>query len=165
MRLRVISFGKLKTPGLRDAADYYLKLLSSCTQATELELKPLAVPDKSEATRKRIQTEEGTVLLEALEKGGGRPPVLYLLDEIGRAQPTREWAKLVTQWEGSGEAEIALAVGSSLGFSPEVRKRARGSLSLGPQTLPHELARVVLLEQLYRAWSVNQNHPYHNEGS
>lgn len=95
-------------------------------------------------------------------EGGG---ALYLLDEKGRARPTLEWAELVRGWESTGLRELILCVGGSLGFSPEVRGKARGLFSLGPQTLPHELARVVLLEQLYRAWSVTRGHPYHNEGS
>lgn len=163
MRVRILAFGKLKTPGLRAAADHYMKLIRPWVTVQETELKPLPVPNKSAATRTRIQGEEAEILQSSF--GKGRPPAIYLLDETGKTQTTQAWAHLVTQWKGSGEAEIALVIGSSLGFSDELRKRARGVLSLGPQTLPHELARVVLLEQLYRAWSVTEGHPYHNEGS
>ncbi|MGZ3689613.1 MAG: 23S rRNA (pseudouridine(1915)-N(3))-methyltransferase RlmH [Bdellovibrionota bacterium] len=158
MRLRLVAFGKLKTPGLREAADYYLKLSRSWVEIEEIELKPLTVPDKSPATRNKIQEKEAALLLERL-----RPQTaIYLLDELGKTQPTREWAALTAKWEAAGD--VALCIGSSLGFGEEIREKARGLLSLGPQTLPHELARVVLLEQVYRAFSVTRGHPYHNEG-
>jgi 23S rRNA (pseudouridine1915-N3)-methyltransferase len=91
--------------------------------------------------------------------------VILLLDEGGKNRSTREWADSIRTWERESVAEIAFCVGSSLGFSDAVRARAKETLSLGSQTLPHELARVVLLEQIYRAWSVTRGHPYHNEGA
>lgn len=164
MKIYLIAFGKLKTPGLKESAEYYRKLLRGWAQSEEIELKPLAVPDKSPATRAQIQDKEATLLeekLDALLSGRG---AFYLLDEGGKARTTLQWADLVREWEASGIPEIALCIGSSLGFHERLRRRARGILSLGPQTLPHELARVVLLEQVYRAWSVTRGHPYHVQG-
>ncbi len=165
LKLSLLAFGKLKTPGLRESADYYLKILRPWCAAKELELKPMDVPDKSEATRTRIQKKEAEVLSERLAQELGTRGRFYLLDEGGKTLSTREWAKLVESWEGDSVPEVALCIGSSLGFSEELRRKAHGRLSLGPQTLSHELARVVLLEQIYRAWSVVRGHPYHNEGS
>lgn len=159
MKIQILAFGKLKTPGLREATDYYLRNLGPWAENHETELKPVPVPDKSPATRKSIQEKEGTLLLE---KAKG---VLVLLDETGKSLKTSEWAEQIRAWENEGVREITFAIGSSLGFSSEVRARARKTLSLGPQTLPHELARVVLAEQLYRVFSVLKGHPYHNEGS
>jgi 23S rRNA (pseudouridine1915-N3)-methyltransferase len=164
MKVHLLAFGKLKTPGLREAADYYLKLLRPWAKLEEIELKPIAVPDKSPATRKRIQADEGRALADALESRLGERGAFYLLDEGGKTLGTKEWAQSVRDWESQSLTGLAFCVGSSLGFSDELRRRARGTLSLGPQTLAHELARVVLLEQLYRAWSVTRGHPYHNEG-
>jgi 23S rRNA (pseudouridine1915-N3)-methyltransferase len=154
MRLPVYAFGKLRTPGLREAADHYKKLLGTWIDLDEVELKSQHVSDKSPATRKKIQEQEGEMLLERL----GKTP-FYLLDETGKALSTQAWVDLVAQ------PGIAFCVGGSLGFSDALRRAAKGAISLGPQTLPHELARVVLFEQLYRAWSVTRGHPYHNEGS
>jgi len=164
LKVYLLAFGKLKTPGLREAADYYLKLLRPWARIEELELRPLAVPDKSAATRARIQEEEASLLEGALERLGERG-AFFLLDEGGKSLSTRDWAARVRGWESGSFTGVAFCVGSSLGFSDALRARASGVLSLGPQTLPHELARVVLLEQLYRAWSVTRGHPYHNEGS
>ncbi len=164
MRLHLVTFGKLKTPGLREATEYYAKLLSGFMPLVETELKPLSVPDKSSVTRRQIQEKESSLLLEKLDQLLSGRGVFYLLDEGGKSLSTAQWVRQVRDWERDGIPDLAFCIGSSLGFSEEVKKRARGKLALGPQTLPHELARVVLLEQLYRAWSVTRNHPYHVEG-
>ncbi len=164
MQLHLLAFGKLKTPGLEASSEYYRKLLRGFVKLDETELKPLSVPDKSPATRTQIQDKEATLLQDKLKTQLSPRGALYLLDEGGIARTTHEWAELVREWESSGAPEIVLCLGSSLGFADSVRRRAKGILSLGPQTLPHELARVVLLEQLYRAWSVTRGHPYHVQG-
>ena len=165
MRLTLLAFGKLKTPGLRLAADHYLRALGQWHALDEIELKALSVPDKSAATRRRIQAVEAGLLLDRIEAriGPGKRGALFLLDETGKSLPTSGWAENLRSWSDQGLADIVLCVGSSLGFAPELRGRARGCFSLGPQTLPHELARVVLLEQLFRAASVVAGHPYHNQ--
>jgi|GEM_PF-643407 len=162
MRVTLFAFGKLKTAGLRETADYYAKLASSWIDFEEVELKPLSVPDKSPANRVKIQEQEAKILLDRIEKMDSRA-VIYLLDETGRVQSTQEWANQVRDWE-RGSPHVIFCIGSSLGFHESVGKRARARFSLGAQTLSHELARVVLLEQLFRAWSVTRGHPYHNEG-
>lgn len=166
MRLHLWAFGKLKAPGLAAAASHYQGMLKTWTGMDVFEFRPLPVSDKSPSTRKRIQEEEAALVSKRLEPlvQKGRA-ALYLLDERGKATPTQAWAELVHEWEAQGLSDVILCVGSSLGFDESLRKRARGLLSLGPQTLSHELARVVLIEQLYRAWSVVKGHPYHNEGS
>ncbi len=160
-----MTFGKLKTPGLREAADYYKKITSTWTSIQEIELKPLSVPNKSAATRTRIQEKEGEILLERLDHVAKARHLFFLLDELGKTQNSEGWAQQVKEWESSGTAAISLCIGSSLGFSQAVRAKAHGRLSLGPQTLPHELARIVLLEQIYRAYSILKGHPYHNSGT
>lgn len=165
LQVSIVAFGKLRTPGLRDACDYYQKLLRGWCGVRELELKPCEVPDKSPATRKKIQDKEAQLLHEKLLSSLSPRARFYLLDEGGKTLSTQDWARLVSSWESESVPEVALCVGSSLGFSEELRKRAHGRLSLGPQTLSHELARAVLVEQVYRAFSVVRGHPYHNEGS
>jgi 23S rRNA (pseudouridine1915-N3)-methyltransferase len=164
VKLHLFAFGKLKTPGLSESSEYYRKLLGGFVGFSESELKPLPVPDKSPATRSQIQDKEALLLQEKLKSLLTPRGQLYLLDEGGKSRSTAQWADLVREWESSGSPEIVLCIGSSLGFAESVRRRAKGILSLGPQTLPHELARVVLLEQLYRAWSVTRGHPYHVQG-
>lgn len=164
MRLYLVAFGKLKTPGMREAADYYRKIIQPWVTVEELEFKPIPVPDKSPATRAQIQQKEADILLEKLSKHLSPRGAIFVMDETGKALRTQDWVKNVREWEDQSVPEVALCIGSSLGFSDSFRKKARGVFSLGPQTLSHELARVVLLEQLYRSWSVTRGHPYHNEG-
>jgi 23S rRNA (pseudouridine1915-N3)-methyltransferase len=170
MRIYLAAFGKIRTPGLRDSADYYRKMLSAWVASEEIELKPIAVTDKG--ARTQIQAKEAALLLEKLSSRLSPRGKLYLLEEGGKTRSTLEWADMIREWESSSTPEVVLCIGSSLGFakkedSPEgkaLRNRVSGTLSLGPQTLSHDLARVVCLEQLYRAWSVTRGHPYHVEG-
>jgi 23S rRNA (pseudouridine1915-N3)-methyltransferase len=164
LRLYLFAFGKLKTPGLREAADYYTRNLKPWAPLEEIELKGVKVTEKTPAVRAQVQAQESKLLEEKVAARVFARGAFYLLDETGKSMSTQDWAGLVRGWEAVSYTEVALCVGSGLGFSPELRKKARGVLSLGPQTLPHELARVVLLEQLYRAYSVVRGHPYHNEG-
>ena len=166
MRVSILAFGKLKTPGMDQAARYYQGLLNTYVPTEQIELKPIPVPDKSEGIRRQIQKKEAQLLQKKFASELGSRGIFYLLDEGGKTRTTQAWAEQVRQWEREGVPQIIFCIGSSLGFSEELRQQAQGRIvSLGPQTLPHELARVVLLEQLYRAWSVTRGHPYHNEGS
>lgn len=164
MKIHVIAFGKLRAPGLREACDYYARNLGAWVKVEETELKPQDVPDKSPATRKQIQEKEAKAFGEKLSAALGPRGVLVLLDETGKAEPTLDWATRFERWRDGSAPEIVIGVGSSLGWSPELRKRAQALLSFGPQTLSHELARLVLYEQLYRAFSVLHGHPYHHQG-
>jgi len=146
---------------MRLAADHYLKGLRFWTSVEEIELKPIFVPDKSLEMRRQIQCKEADLLLEQVSKRKGP---LYLLDEDGKALSSQGWAKLLKGAEDSSAQGLIFCIGSSLGFSDGVRASAAEIISLGPHTLPHELARVVLCEQLFRATSILKGHPYHNEG-
>ncbi len=153
MRIRVLAFGKLKTAGLRETGDYYQRLIRPWAPIEEIELKPIALADKSPATRQKAQEKEAEVLLGRLKTGSTAKtgkPLFYLLDETGKDLSTQEWATLAREWEESGFPEVSLCIGSSIGFDESVRRQARGSIRLGRQTMSHELARVVLFEQLER---------------
>jgi len=163
MKVTLLVFGKVRAPGLREATDYYLRNLKPWVEIQEIELKPTPVPDKGETTRARIQAEESTRVLEVLTRRCSLRARLYLLDEKGKALATSAWAAQARTWENESVPEVVLGIGSSLGFGPELRAKAQGLWSLGPQTLSHEIARLVLAEQLYRAWSVIRGHPYHVE--
>lgn len=173
MQWNVLSFGKIKTPGLRLTADHYVRLLRSCERPAhfaEIELKAAEVRGKSGADRSATQSREAQAALDWITRSAGSRPWVVLLSEEGRALRSQEWARLLDQWEAKGFTSIVWIVGGALGLGEELRdavpKRVPGSLiSLGPQTLPHELARVVLLEQLYRAAAIRAGHPYHHEGA
>ena len=155
--LNCLFVGKCRETALREAADLYAKKLSRLArcEVTLIKDAPAALPTSEKCLR------EGRDLLARLD--ARHVPVA--LDETGELWSSRELAAKLKAWEISARTPCFL-VGGAYGLSDEVRERARlaGALfSLGRITLPHELARVVLLEQLYRATSINKGLPYHHD--
>ena len=168
-KITLVCFGKLKTTGMADSVAEFTKRLSRYTDFKVVELKPIRVPEKSEALRKRIPEKEGDELLELFESPGfkstaGRTPEIWCLDETGKSMKTTDWAKALGTLSDRGSGELIFTIGGSLGLGENILKVAHKKVSFGPQTLSHELARLVLVEQLFRALSFNEDHPYHNEG-
>lgn len=104
----------------------------------------------------KLKRAEGEKALRAIPAGAE----IIALDERGDALDTMGWARAVQDWQRTGH-DVALLIGGPDGHAPDVLKRATRRWSLSKLTLPHALVRVMVLEQLYRAWSVNQGHPYH----
>lgn len=123
----------------------------------QLRLTEIPAPprNKGESPHKAM-TLEGERLLRAVPKGAG----VIALDVKGRPWSTEQLADRLRDWMQSG-SDIALLVGGADGLAPECLAAAGQKWSLGPLTLPHPLVRVVVAEQLYRAWSIINNHPYH----
>ncbi len=144
MRLHIAWIGRTKSAAIQSLTAEYLKRLSRfvASEARELE---------SEAA-----------LLELVEKSARRtPPVLVLLDSRGRQLTSEEIANFLDYHQSHDTQELLFAVGPADGWSDTTRAAAKSILSFGKITLPHELARVVLLEQLYRGFSILKGHPYH----
>ncbi|MFP5228264.1 MAG: 23S rRNA (pseudouridine(1915)-N(3))-methyltransferase RlmH [Acidobacteriota bacterium] len=92
-------------------------------------------------------------------------PLVVLLDERGRSMPSKPFAQWLGRERDQGRQLLIFAIGPGDGWSADSRQRAGEMLSLGPMTLAHELARVVLCEQIYRALTILSGHPYHRKGS
>jgi 23S rRNA (pseudouridine1915-N3)-methyltransferase len=101
-----------------------------------------------------------TSLFKQLDKSASKP-FLVLLDSRGKQLSSEQLAQFLADHQTRGTQQLMFAVGGADGFSQEARKAAAFQLSLGSMTLPHELARVILLEQLYRAFTILKGHPYH----
>jgi 23S rRNA (pseudouridine1915-N3)-methyltransferase len=108
------------------------------------------------ATPAQMRAEEADRLLEAAR----RSDRIIALDERGESWSTRDLADRLARWGLDGE-DVALLVGGAEGLDDSVRDQAHACWSLSRLTLPHQLVRVVIAEQVYRAWSLTQNHPYH----
>ncbi len=130
--------------------DSYLKRLSWRIQLKEIEVK------NNLPVFKRTQ-EEGRALLNAAPKGAKKVG----LDEKGKALSSVEFSRLLDTWRGRGDSEVVFLIGGADGHAAAVRHEADLMISLGAMTWPHLLARVLLAEQLYRAWSILEGHPYH----
>lgn len=144
MRLHIAWVGRTKSAPIQSLTAEYLKRLSRFAGCDAHELG-------SEAA-----------LLKLLEKSAGRTqPVLVLLDSRGRQLTSEEIANFLEYHQSHDTQELLFAVGPADGWSDTTRSTAKTVLSFGKITLPHELARVVLLEQLYRGFTILKGHPYH----
>ncbi len=111
-----------------------------------------------------IETHElGTeaALLKLAGDSRRAAPMLILLDSRGKQLSSEEFSRFISEHQDRGTAQMLFAVGGADGFSSQMREAAQLTLSFGKMTLAHELARVVLLEQLYRAFTIMKGHPYH----
>jgi 23S rRNA (pseudouridine1915-N3)-methyltransferase len=168
-KVTLICYGKLKSPGFEQAVAEFTKRLSRYTEFRVVELKPTKVTEKSDSLRDSIPEKEGAQILELMaspsfKAQSGRAPALWCLDETGKAMKTTEWADSLRELNDRGSSELVFVIGGSLGLGENILKAAHKKVCFGPQTLSHELARLVLVEQVYRALSYLDGHPYHNEG-
>lgn len=116
---------------------------------------PLASRSKTSSIEK-IKQQEGLQILSSVNKSAK----MIALDVLGKAISTPQLAKHLDAWKMSG-TDVSLIIGGPDGLSDECKERASELWSFSALTLPHPLVRVVLIEQLYRAWTITQNHPYH----
>ncbi len=155
MKLRVVAVGQRVPAWAQAAWDDYAKRFPP-----ELGVELRAVKTEPRASRARdtlLAAERSRI--EAAVPRGSR---VVVLDERGDALGTLALAQRLLQWQRSGE-DVALVIGGPDGLDPALRAAAHERIRLSDLTLPHAMVRVLLIEQLYRAWSVNANHPYHRE--
>lgn len=139
-----------------DGYQEYAKRLPKACQLKLIEL-PMAVRSKT-ATADMYKIEEAKRIVSAMPKGSR----LVVLDEHGQAPTTMELSIKLDEWLGSGQ-DIALIVGGPDGLDQQLIQRAQWKWSLSNLTLPHPMVRILVAEQIYRAWSILNNHPYHRE--
>ena len=144
MKIKIAWIGKTKAAAIQSLTDEYLKRLKHFAEVEGVSLK-----------------DEASLL--KLCEPGARPVrhALVLLDSRGKQLSSEEFAKWMGEYQGRSSSPLLFAVGAADGFSDEARRAATIVLSLGKVTLAHELARVVLLEQIYRAFTILKGHPYH----
>ena len=118
-------------------------------------------------TREKVMEKEACDFekrLSTLNTAKGTTLPVIVISEDGKNLKTTDWAKLWQGLETRTAPQVAFLVGGAMGIAPRIRKAASFSLSFGAQTLSHELARIMLLEQIYRVTSFLKGHPYHHEG-
>jgi 23S rRNA (pseudouridine1915-N3)-methyltransferase len=144
VKLRIGWIGRTKEPSIETLTNEYLRRLRGYTPAEAGELA----------------SEEA--LLKILGRRSRVPPVLVLLDRRGKQLSSEQIAELIGDYQEGGTQELVFAIGPADGWSHTALTAADFELSFGPITLPHELARLVLAEQLYRAFTILNKHPYHS---
>jgi 23S rRNA (pseudouridine1915-N3)-methyltransferase len=147
MRVTILSVGHKMPAWIQDGFHEYTRRMPPEIRVELAELKPGKTRD-----------EEGKRMLAALPGGA----TLLALDEHGKSVSTQGLSVMLSGWMGDGSHPV-FAIGGADGLADAVKERADKLLSLSTLTLPHQLVRVVLAEQIYRAWSILARHPYHRE--
>jgi len=154
VRYRIVAVGRVGHGYARDGCERYLKRLRALAPTEIVEVRA-ARASAADAVRR----QEAEALLAAVPSAQR----VVALDERGRAFTTNALAGHVTRWELRGVSKIAVLIGGAEGLDDAVRERADETWSLSPLTFPHDLARLVLLEQLYRIETLRSGHPYHRD--
>lgn len=156
MQIQIIALGQ-KMPAWVDlASDDYLKRMPRELTVELVEL-PLT-SRKSRDSADSLKARQGSAIMERLNSGS----LNVALDENGEQWSSQKWAQQLQRWMFD-YARVNLIIGGPDGLARECRDACRHQVSLGRMTMPHALVRVVLVEQLYRAWSIIHGHPYHRE--
>lgn len=155
MHITIIAVGKLKSGPYLETYKEYTKRLNWPITLRELEAR--RAQDQNPAL---VMEREGNLILEAIPEKA----TMIALDERGKQLSSEAFADKISHWFSIGSSNLAFVIGGSDGLHEGVRSRADFTLSLGQMTWPHMLARIMLVEQLYRAQQILAGHPYHKKG-
>ena len=158
MKIDICCVGKVKEASFRDMISEYSKRLSRYVNLSILEVQDEKTPDNASATvEEAIKRKEGERLLSVIKDNA----YVIALAIDGKNLSSTELADKINSLGIDGTSHIQFVIGGSLGLSPEVLSRADMKLSFGRMTFPHQLMRVILLEQIYRSYQIINNEPYH----
>jgi 23S rRNA (pseudouridine1915-N3)-methyltransferase len=158
MQIRIIAVGKIKEKFLQEGIAEYEKRLRPYAKVQIVELAEEKRPQPaSSATESAAMQKEGERILAAIPEGFS----VISLDVKGQGWSSGELAAVFGEWELSGQNQLAFLIGGDLGLSPAVLARSNLRLSLSPMTFTHPMARLLLLEQVYRAFRILRGEPYH----
>ncbi len=158
MKITLVTVGKIKEKYFTDAIAEYAKRLSRYCKLEIVEVADEKTPDgASEALEAQIKEKEGERILSKIADGA----YVVALAIDGKQLSSEELAEKMEKWNVSGISHMVFIIGGSLGLTPKVLNRADFKLSFSKMTFPHQLMRVVLLEQIYRSFRIRNNEPYH----
>ena len=158
MNIHIISVGKIKEKYLKLGIEEFSKRLSSYCKLSIIELPDEQAPEHlSEKELEQIKNREGEKILSKVKQDD----YVIALDVNGSAMSSEQFAQKLAQISFSGKNQINFIIGGSNGLSEGVLKRADFKLSFSKMTFPHQLMRLILLEQIYRAFKIQRNEPYH----
>lgn len=158
MKITVIAVGKIKEKYFTGAIEEYAKRLSRYCRLELIEVADEKTPDgASDAAELQIKEKEGERILQKMPDGA----YVIALAIDGKMLDSEELASHMERWNVSGVSHMVFVIGGSLGLAPSVLKRADYKLSFSKMTFPHQLMRVILLEQVYRSFRIRNHEPYH----
>ena len=158
MHISIISVGKLKEKYLKMGIDEYMKRLSPYAKMQLVEVADEKAPETlSDAEMEQVKDKEGERILVHI-----KPDTHIIAMAIqGDMWSSEKLAQQLDQWATYGKSSVAFIIGGSLGLSTEVLQRANQQISLSKMTFPHQMVRMILLEQIYRGFKINRGEPYH----
>lgn len=154
-KIEIIAIGKLKEPGYKQLEQEFLKRLSPFMKLTMIELSEVSY--KTEDHKAKARFEEAGAVLGRLKSDD----IVILLEETGQLRNSLQFADFIDRTSSLGR-RLIFVIGSGIGLHDDLRSRANHIVSLSPLTLLHNMARVILLEQLYRATTILSGKKYHN---
>lgn len=157
MKIKLLVIGKTDDKNLQQLIDDYQKRLGFYSK-----FELIVIPDIKNAknlTENQQKEKEGELILKQLDSSDE----LILLDEKGKGFRSVEFADLLQKKMNSGIKQLVFVVGGPYGFSDEVYKKANAKISLSKMTFSHQMVRLFMVEQLYRAFTILKNEPYHHE--
>ncbi|PLT36015.1 23S rRNA (pseudouridine(1915)-N(3))-methyltransferase RlmH [Bacillus sp. V5-8f] len=158
MNITIVTVGKLKEKYLKQGIDEYLKRLSSYAKVDIIELADEKAPETlSDVEMLQIKEKEGERILSKISADAH---VIALAIE-GKMKSSEELADTLDKLATYGKSKVVFVIGGSLGLSKSVMQRADEALSFSRMTFPHQLMRLILVEQVYRAFRINRGEPYH----
>ncbi len=158
MNIQIICIGKLKEKYWTDAVAEYMKRLGRYCNIEIVELKEAKLPaNASEADEENVKIEEGHSILRSIKDD----TYVITLEILGKQLTSPELAGKIEELSLTGRSNVAFVIGGSLGLSAEVSKRADYKLSFSKMTFPHQMMRVILLEQIYRGFKIIRHETYH----
>ena len=155
MKLVIVAVGQRMPDWAQTAYDDFAKRFPPDCR---VEIKTVKTEPRGSKTLETLYAAERARIEAAIPKGAR----IVVLDERGSQLTTVALARQLKNWQLEGD-DVALVIGGPDGLDPEFKQKAHMRIRLSDMTLPHAFARVLLIEQLYRAWSINANHPYHRE--
>ena len=159
MKITIAAVGRQKAGPERELAERYVERASAAGRKLGLGVAVREFPESRAGDAPTRKSQESTALLDALPERG----ILVALDEGGRALDSRAFAERIAKWRDDGVEALVLAIGGADGHGDKLIARADLRLAFGPMTWPHQLVRLMLAEQLYRAVTILAGHPYHRD--
>ena len=157
MKIDIICVGKLKEKYWTEAAAEYSKRLSSYCSLSVTEIKEARLQGTGTAYEEQVKELEGEDILSKIPDGS----YVITLEVKGKRMSSEDFADKINSLGLSGRSDLVFVIGGSLGLSPAVSKRADLKLSFSDMTYPHQMMRIILLEQIYRAFKINRGETYH----
>jgi 23S rRNA (pseudouridine1915-N3)-methyltransferase len=159
MKITIAAIGRLKAGPEREIAERLLSRATNAGKKVGLSFTTREFPESRAGSSKARKEQEATAISAALPSKA----ILVALDEHGQAIDSRTFAKHLEKWRDNGVSDVAFAIGGADGHGPSILERSDLKIAFGAMTWPHQLTRLMLAEQLYRAITILSGHPYHRD--